>query len=411
MRLSKYYLPTLKSAPQDAQVASHKLMLRAGLARMLVAGVYLYLPLGLRVLRNIERIIRDAMNKAGALEVLLSALQPVDIWRQSGRDKLIGDVMIRFEDRRGRQMALGPTHEEIITFLAKQDINSYRDLPVTLYQIQTKFRDELRPRFGLIRCCEFIMKDAYSFDANEEGLDKSYKRMFNAYNEIFKRLGLEFFAIEADTGVMGGSESAEFLVPAPCGEDMLNICEECGFVFGGEGRPCPKCDSGKVERKPAIEVGHIFKLGTKYSEALGLKFIDNNSAEKPVVMGCYGIGVSRLISAIIEQHNDEKGIIWPMEVAPFKVQIITAKTGFDEMSFSERIHCALEKKGIEVLWDDRDERAGVKFNDADLIGAPYQIIVGKGLANNVVELKERVGPAAEVPVADIVKRVEELCQR
>ncbi len=411
MRLSEYYLPTLKSAPQDAQVVSHKLMLRAGLVRMLVAGVYLYLPLGLRVLRNIENIIREEMDGAGANEVLLSALQPVDLWKQSGRDEIIGDVMIRFEDRRGRKMALGPTHEEVITFLAKQEINSYRDLPVILYQIQTKFRDELRPRFGLIRGCEFIMKDAYSFDVDEKALDVSYKKMFEAYNRIFQRLGLEFYAIEADTGVMGGSESAEFLVPAPCGEDVLNVCKDCGFTFGSEAKACVKCGSENLEKKPAIEVGHIFKLGTKYSDALGLKFIDKGSKEMPVVMGCYGIGVSRLISAIIEQHNDDKGIIWPEEVAPFKLIIITANMGADQVSVSERIYNVLSEKGVEVLWDDRDERAGVKFNDAELIGIPYQVVVGKGLAEGVVELKKRGGDVQKIAVGDVIAKLEELCNK
>ncbi len=392
MRWSSYHLPTLKEAPQDAQITSHKLMLRAGLVRMLIAGVYLYMPMGLRVLSKIESIIREEMNAAGGQEVLLSAIQPVELWQESGRDEVIGDVMIRFEDRKGRRLALGPTHEEVITFLARQDIHSYRDMPVILYQIQTKFRDELRPRFGLIRCCEFIMKDAYSFDIDEEGLDRSYSAMFEAYNRIFSRMGLDFAAIQADTGVMGGSESAEFLVPAPCGEDKLIICKRCGARFGGEetAESCIFCGAEDLEVLPAIEVGHIFKLGTKYSESMNLYFLDRDGKSKPVIMGCYGIGVSRLISAIIEQHNDEKGIIWPEEVSPFDVLLVSLNPSDTAiMDLSSRIYEELGQKGISVLWDDRDLRAGVKFNDADLIGIPIQIIVGKKAAENKVEVKER----------------------
>ncbi len=411
MRWSRYYLPTLKSAPQDAQIVSHKLMLRAGLVRMLVAGVYLYLPLGLRVLRRIESIIREEMDASGAHEVLLSALQPVELWQESGRDELIGEVMIRFTDRRGRRLALGPTHEEVITYLAKQDIRSYRDLPVILYQIQTKFRDELRPRFGLIRCCEFIMKDAYSFDVDEEGLGRSYKGMFSAYERIFSRMGLDFVSVQADTGVMGGSESAEFLVPADCGEDELLFCQDCGARSPkGDSEVCPVCSSDKVKVVSAIEVGHIFKLGTKYSEALGLYFLDKDGRSKPVIMGCYGIGVSRLISAIIEQHNDEKGIIWPKEVAPFSLLLLTLNPAEDwAMEVSERIYSDLSSGGLEVLWDDRDERAGVKFNDADLIGVPVQVIVGKKAKEGRVEIKlRRSGEVQEVSVEALPGAIAEV---
>ncbi len=406
MRWSRYYLPTLKEAPQEAQITSHKLMLRAGLVRMLIAGVYLYLPLGLRVLRNIERIIREEMNSSGAHEVLLSALQPIELWQESGRDEVIGEVMIRFTDRRGRKLSLGPTHEEVITFLARQDIRSYRDLPVILYQIQTKFRDELRPRFGLIRCCEFIMKDAYSFDADEKGLDESYRKMFSAYERIFSRMGLEFASIQADTGVMGGSESAEFLVPAPCGEDKLIRCKACSTTYGTESDevpPCPSCSWTDVEVVPAIEVGHIFKLGTKYSESMGLYFLDKDGKKKPVIMGCYGIGVSRLISAIIEQNNDEKGIIWPEEVSPFDLVLITVNISDATMaSVSENLYATLKEKDLDVLWDDRDERAGVKFNDADLIGIPWQVVVGKKARDGVVEVKDRrSGEVREVKIEEV----------
>ncbi len=413
MKWSKYWLPTLKEAPQEAQTISHKLMLRAGLVRMLISGVYLYLPLGLRVLRNIEKIIRQEMDNAGASEVLLSALQPIELWQQTNRDELIGDVMIRFTDRRGRRLSLGPTHEEIITFLVKQDLRSYRDLPIILYQIQTKFRDELRPRFGLIRCCEFIMKDAYSFDVDEAGLDRSYSAMFDAYNRIFKRMGLRFAAIKAETGVMGGSESAEFLTPAPCGEDTMLFCKDCQRYSGLESEndhqqidlQCPYCGSKELEKIPAIEVGHIFKLGTKYSRALELYYLSKDGELNPVVMGCYGIGVSRLISAIIEQHNDEKGIIWPKEVSPFDVLIVSVNpSDKDVTEVSEKIYTELQHQGVQVLWDERDIRAGVKFNDADLVGIPLQIIIGKNASKGKIELKHRrSAKIVELSVGDVTR--------
>lgn len=416
MRRSEYYIPTLKAAPQDAQSASHKLIFRAGLARMLSAGVYLYLPLGLRVLDNIMEIIREEMNAKGACEVLLSALQPVELWRASGRDELMGQTMIRYKDRRDRDMALGPTHEEVITYLAKMDINSYRDLPVILYQIQTKFRDELRPRFGLIRCCEFIMKDAYSFDLDEKGLDISYKKMFAAYNSIFSRMGLTFSAIEADTGVMGGSESAEFLAPAPCGEDILCECAKCKRKFGvhdGEGQnPVCECGSTDVEKIPAIEVGHIFKLGTKYTDVFDFSVLDKDGVKKRVIMGCYGIGVSRLISTIIEQHNDEKGIIWPKEVSPFDVALITANVEPATTEAADRAYKLLQDEGFDVLYDDRDARAGVKFNDADLIGIPIQVIAGKAVKDGKLEIKDRRnGQINAVPINGIAEAAKKLCQQ
>jgi prolyl-tRNA synthetase len=390
---SKAFIPTLKETPQEAESISHKLLLRAGLVRMLMAGAYSYLPLGLGVLDNIERIIRQELSACGASELLLPALQPLDLWAKTGRDKDLGEVMVRFVDRRGRNVCLGPTHEEVITDLVRGYVSSYRQLPLVLYQIQTKFRDEIRPRFGLIRACEFIMKDAYSFDKDEEGLDKNYNAMHAAYNRIFKRCGLKMLTVEADPGVMGGKVSHEFMVPAKDGEDIVLHCRGCGLTKAfkeGEPETCPKC-GGVVDKINAIEVGHIFKLGTKYSASLGANFLDAEGKLKPIIMGCYGIGVSRLISAIIEQNHDNDGIIWPVEISPYKAVVLPLDTTDKKiMKLALEIYEDLQDAGIEVLLDDRDERAGVKFKDADLTGMPLSIIIGKNtLAKKKVEIKAR----------------------
>lgn len=390
---SKTFIPTLRETPQEAETISHKLLLRAGLVRMLISGVYSYLPLGLKVLNNIERIIRQEMDSVGASELLLPALQPLELWQKTGRDKVIGEVMIKFVDRRGRNICLGPTHEEVITELVKNNVSSYRQLPQVLYQIQTKFRDEIRPRFGLVRACEFIMKDAYSFDRDEEGLDKNYKLMFEAYNRIFKRCGLRFLTTEADSGIMGGSVSHEFMVPAKDGEDIVLYCPDCksAKTFKDQDKDtCLKCGK-KAEKINTIEVGHIFKLGTKYSESLQASFLDAKGKQQPIIMGCYGIGVSRLISAVIEQNYDADGIIWPKEVSPYKAVILPLDTT-DEltMRIALELYNELLKLGVEVLLDERDERAGVKFKDADLLGIPFQLIIGKeSLKNDTIELKVR----------------------
>jgi prolyl-tRNA synthetase len=389
---SKTFIPTLKEIPQEAESASHKLLLRAGLIRMLLAGVYSYLPLGLKVLNNIQRIIRQEMDSCGASELLLPALQPQELWIRSGRDKDMGEVMIKFIDRRGRNICLGPTHEEVITDLVKNHISSYRQLPLILYQIQTKFRDEIRPRFSIVRACEFIMKDAYSFDRDEAGLDKNYKAMHKAYQRIFKRCGLNFLTVEADPGVMGGSISHEFMVPAESGEDIVLLCPKCKLTkaFKEEETLCPKCNS-KFEKINSIEVGHIFQLGTKYTKTLGANFLDADGKLKPIIMGCYGIGVSRLIAAIIEQNHDEGGIIWPKEISPYKVIILPLDvTDKKIMKKALDIYKELKLDGIQTLFDDRDERAGSKFKDADLIGVMLQIIIGKeSLKKNTLELKIR----------------------
>lgn len=428
MLWTKTFIPTLKETPQEAESISHKLLLRAGLIRMLMAGAYSYLPLGLKVLNNIQRIIREEMNACNASEVLLPALQPMELWQRSGRDKDIGEVMIRFTDRRGRKVCLGPTHEEVITDLVKNHVSSYKQLPLILYQIQTKFRDEIRPRFGLIRACEFLMKDAYSFDKDTAGLDINYKAMFKAYNRIFTRCGLKFLTTEADSGVMGGGVSHEYMVPAKDGEDIVLFCPECksakafsrpaieseagSRISGKEGNQetCLKCGRS-YERKNAIEVAHIFKLGTKYSASLGANFLDAKGKLQPIIMGCYGIGVSRLIQAIIEQNNDKDGIIWPKEIAPYKVIILSLDVTDEKIrDLSFKLQEELKERGIEALLDDRDERAGVKFKDADLLGIPLQVIIGKGsLKDNTVELKLRgSGEKIIKPNADTLKEIENL---
>jgi prolyl-tRNA synthetase len=333
------------------------------------------------------------MNSCGASELLLPALQPQELWTRTGRDKDIGDVMIRFVDRRGRNVCLGPTHEEVITDLVKSHISSYKQLPLILYQIQTKFRDEIRPRFGLIRACEFIMKDAYSFDADEAGLDRNYKALYNAYKRIFKRCGLKILTTEADPGVMGGRVSHEFMAPAQDGEDTILLCPNCKSAqpFNETNQEsCPKCNV-RLEKINTIELGHIFKLGTKYSSALDASFIDCQGQQKPIIMGCYGIGVSRLISAIIAQNHDKDGIVWPKEISPYQAVILPLDTTDRRiMAKARQVYKELGQGGIEVLLDDRDERAGVKFKDADLLGISLQVIIGReALKKSILELKIR----------------------
>ena len=396
MLWSKFFIPTSKEIPIGTEAISHQLSLRAGLVHMLSAGVYCYLPMGLRVLNRVQDIIREEMNAAGAHELYLTCLQPIDLWQKTGRDKTLAEVMIRFKDNKGKQMCLGPTHEEVITEIVRSYVQSYRQLPVTLYQIQSKFRDELRTRFGIVRACEFMMKDAYSFDCDEVGLKKNYQLMYEAYVKIFKRCGLNPVIVEADSGAMGGSVSHEFMITAPIGEDHVVQCSSCGNAHGlkedfKEGSKCPKCSSGTMEKKVAIELGHIFQLGTKYSDALEALYLGEDGKRRPIVMGCYGIGVSRMISAIIEASHDAAGIIWPKEVAPFDVEILPLQvTDPESMSLAMKYYQDLRKLGFEVLLDDRDESAGRKFADADLVGVPWKVIIGKRkLAEGTVELKNR----------------------
>ena len=564
MRFSTYLLPTWRQDPAEAEVISHKLMLRAGMIRKLAAGLYTFLPLGLRVLRKVEAIIREEMDRAGALEVLMPMVLPADLWKESGRWDQYGKELLRFKDRGGRDYCLGPTHEEVITDLARREIRSYKQLPLNLYQIQTKFRDEIRPRFGVMRAREFIMKDAYSFDADERGAEESYRKMYEAYCRIFERCGLRFRAVEADTGLIGGRFSHEFMVLAESGEDVIASCSNCDYaaniemaevgrsegkgekeepkplervltpgrsrveevaaflgvppskliktlilrtdkgvvaallrgdhelsepklrrhlgvstvemadeemirevtggpmgfsgpvglkipivadraisgmrnmVVGGNeedvhlinanpgrdfqvsefadirvaqaGDPCPRC-GGRLEIWRGIEVGHIFKLGTKYSEAMGATYLDAEGREKPLVMGCYGIGVGRTVAAAIEQNHDEDGIIFPMSIAPFHVYLLPVNTNDPEvMGVSERLYEELEGEGVEVLFDDRDERAGVKFKDADLIGIPLRLTVGeRNLKEGKVEIrKRRTKETILVGIEETAQRVKEL---
>ena len=405
MKQSKLMMPTLREGSSEAEAISHKLMLRAGLIRGLAAGIYTYLPLGRRVLRKVEGIVREEMDRAGAQELLMPAMQPAELWQQSGRYEQYGAELIRLQDRSGREFALGPTHEEVITAIADSEISSYRQLPAALYQIQTKYRDELRPRFGLLRGREFLMKDAYSFDADWDGLDRSYKQMYEAYHRIFTRIGLNYRAVEADGGTIGGEGGThEFIALASIGEDTICTCDNCNYAANleivnrqetdllnaAEGDNCPRCNKGLLQFNRGIEVGHVFKLGTKYSVAMKASFTASTGEEKPFIMGCYGIGISRLLSAVAEQRHDDNGICWPLALAPYHVHIIPISCkDAAQMQLAEQIASQLEAAGIEVLVDDRDERAGVKFKDSDLIGIPYRIVIGKQAVEYKVELKER----------------------
>lgn len=565
LKQSQLLIPTLREVPADAEIASHKLLLRAGLARQLASGVYTYMPLATRVLHKIQQIVREEMNKAGAQELLMPTLQPAEIWQQSGRWEAYGPELVRLRDRHDRSFALGPTHEEVITAVTRDDVNSYKRLPLNLYQIQTKFRDEVRPRFGLIRCREFIMKDAYSFDTTQEGLDKSFQAMFDAYTRIFTRVGLKFRAVEADAGSIGGTGTYEFMALCEIGEDTIAYATDgtyaanlekaevvykpsgekpanvpaaekihtpgvrtieqlttslsieakqiiksliyrvddklvvalvrgdhelnevklknyydatnvvlasdeeirsvagvsAGFVgpvglkaeieivadnyvqdvFDGvvganevdyhlqhvqpgrdfqvtayldlrnivEGDDCPR-GGGKIAFARGVEVGHVFKLGTKYSKALGANFLDENGRSQNMIMGCYGIGVSRTLAAVIEQNNDENGIIWPVSVAPYHVHVIPVNAKVEEQRvISEQITDALTAAGLEVLFDDRPERAGVKFKDADLIGLPLRITVSDKAQESLVEVRvRRTGETHEVAIGELATFVQEL---
>jgi len=562
MRWSSTLIPTLKETPAEAEIVSHKLLLRAGLIRKLTGGLYTFMPLGLRALRKVEQIVREEMNRAGALEVLMPALQPPDIWKQSGRYESAKDVLFKVTDRAKKEWVLGPTHEEVITTLVAGEINSYRQMPKNFYQIQTKFRDEIRPRFGLMRAKEFIMKDAYSFDATDEAAQISYHKMYDAYARVFQRCGLKTIAVEADTGVMGGKFSHEFMVPAETGENEVAFCEGCGYaanvekatsaaprsevrspkseveqfptpgvvtiealskapydvaaerqiktlvylsdskpvlillrgddqlneaklvgtlgtgnfrpaeaeeifaalgahpgslgavgvtklpVYGDErlrdaadmttganvdgfhlrhvavgrdiqiahwadlrlvqaGEPCPKCGKPlKVQR--AIEVGHVFKLGTKYSKALNALFLDETGKQQPAIMGCYGIGVTRTLQAVIEQSHDDNGIIWPISVAPFTVCITPLNVAPESavMQRAEQIYADLTARGVDVILDDRSDRPGVKFKDSELVGFPIRVGIGeKSLAKGEVEIKPRAGALIAVKSEEAVEKV------
>ncbi|HEX2952959.1 MAG TPA: proline--tRNA ligase [Bacillota bacterium] len=570
MKLSRLFLPTLRETPAEAEIVSHQLMLRAGLIRKSSAGVYTYLPLAQRVIEKVRRIIQEEMNRAGGQEVLLPIMQPAEIWKETGRWDVYGDEMFRLHDRHGREFCLGPTHEELITTLVRNEVRSYRDLPLRLYQIQNKYRDEIRPRFGVMRGREFIMKDLYSFDRNEEGLQESYAAMHEAYCRIFTRCGLKYRAVEADSGAIGGNASHEFMVLADSGEAVILFCDTCEYAANEEkatsipdslptvgedngitkiatpgqtsieevaaflnvpassliktlfaqtenglcavltcgddqvneiklgnlldskfhwatpeevaeiaplpigyvgpvhldskiriiadqrvmamavgicganeagyhltgvkpgkdfipetvadlrtaktGEGCPRC-SGKLQSTRGVEVGHIFKLGTKYSKSLHATFLDEEGKEQTMIMGCYGIGVTRTIAAAIEQYHDQDGICWPVPIAPFHVELVTVNK--DQLPLAETLYEQLTAAGLEVLLDDRDERPGVKFKDADLIGIPLRITLGpKGLANQEAEVRirltredqrwplDQVVDRAKLYVADSLKQID-----
>ena len=387
MLYTKSFIFTQRQDPKIADCKSHKLLLRAGFLSMVSSGIYSYLPLGWRVLNNINNIIRKYMTLSGAQELFMSALQPIEIWQKTGRDKDLEEVMFKFKDRKDRELCLGPTHEEEITEIIRRLVFSYKQLPFILYQIQTKFRDEPRTRFGLMRAVEFIMKDAYSFDKNEEGLSRNYKIMVEAYENIFKECGLDFIAIEADSGAMGGSASLEFMVPGEIGEDILFHCSgSCKKYFKEEGN-CPECGK-KLDEEKMIEIGHVFTLGTKSSQAQEAFFLDENGKRLPFIMGCYGIGVSRILAAIAEVNSDEKGLIWPRGVSPFDLSLVV----LDNKALPRALELeeTLNKEGLSVLVDDRTEAAGVKFNDAYLLGNPYILIMGKKfLSDGTIDIEAR----------------------
>ncbi len=539
MKMSQIYIPTLKEKPTEAETPSHELLLRAGMIRRVAAGIYSFLPLGYRVVRRVEQIIREELEKAGAQEVHLPLLHPAELWKESGRWDEMGDLMVKLKDRRDREYCIGPTHEEVMTDLIRYELKSYKDLPQNFYQIQTKVRDEIRPRFGLLRAKEFSMKDAYSFHANWESLDATYQDMHKAYCSIFQRCGLDYRVVEADTGPMGGTDSHEFMVLAETGEDSVLFCDSCGYaanvekaqskvskqeekiappekeeiytpgvttieglektmdlpgeylfkslLYRGEkdyylaivrgsdqlnenklmallgdphlhlaeegyknlpagflgpqgdhglkvvadelvmemewgvaganrvdyhvqgiipgedfspdmigdirsarhGEGCPRCE-GTLEEIRGIEVGHIFKLGTKYSESMNAHYLDENGKAFPMIMGCYGIGVTRTVAAAIEQNHDENGIKWPLPIAPYQVILLTLGKDEKVNEESEKIYEELKKAGVEIIWDDRPERPGVKFNEADLLGIPLRITVGrKYLETGQLEIRDR----------------------
>ncbi|MCL7746501.1 proline--tRNA ligase [Halalkalibacter alkaliphilus] len=564
MRQRNYLTPTLRDVPADAEIKSHQLMLRSGLIRQTASGIYSYLPLGKKVLRKVEEIIRSEMDEAGGQEVLMPAIQPAELWEESGRLGDYGPELMRLKDRHERDFVLGATHEEVITTLVRDDVKSYKKLPMNLYQIQTKYRDERRPRFGVLRSREFIMKDAYSFDTSQEGLDKSYQDMYSAYQNIFSRCELDFRAVEADSGAIGGTDTHEFMVLSEIGEDTIAYSNQSDFaanieiapvhvryekssteplelekidtpntktiteltsflnvnssetiksllfivneepvlvlvrgdhevneikvgnVFGKaavelatpeqtanilgcetgyigpigvpssvkiiadhaiefvtngvcganekdkhfkhvnpgrdfqvtqyedlrliqEGDPSPD-GKGTIQFAKGIEVGHVFKLGTKYSEALGATYLDENGKTQTMIMGCYGIGVSRTVAAIVEQHHDENGIVWPASVAPFDLHLVTINVkDEDQKNLGEELYQTLKQERYDVLFDDRPERAGVKFKDSDLLGLPIRVGVGKKASEGIVELKIRKsGEMIEVHVSDLLETLKKL---
>ena len=439
VRLSQYFLPTLKETPQEAQIVSHRYMLRAGMIRQSSAGIYSWLPLGFRVLKKIEQIVREEQNRSGAQELLMPTIQSADLWRQSDRYDDYGKEMLRIKDRHDRDMLYGPTNEEVITEIIAASVRSYRDLPLNLYHIQWKFRDEVRPRFGVMRGREFYMKDAYSFDLDANAGRVAYNKMFVAYLRTFARMGLKALPMRAETGPIGGDMSHEFIVLADTGESEVFCHQELleydilgeqvdfgspeqiqGFVdqwtslyaatddMHDAGRFESEVPEDKRITARGIEVGHIFFFGDKYSKPLNAMVVTSDGTEVPVQMGSYGVGVSRLVGGVIEACHDDDGIIWPEVLAPFKIGLINLRVGDDACDKAcEDIFTKLNASGTEVMYDDRDERAGVKFSDMDLIGLPWQLIIGpRGLKSGVVELKNRkTGEREEVSLESALSRI------
>lgn len=435
MRLSRFFMPTLKEDPKEAQIASHRLMLRAGMVQQSSAGIYSWLPLGIMVLKNIEQIVREEQNKAGALEILMPTIQPADLWRESNRYDDYGKEMLRITDRHGRDMLFGPTNEEQVTDIFRSNVKSYKDLPLNLYHIQWKFRDEVRPRFGVMRGREFLMKDAYSFDLDSENSKIAYNRMFVAYLKTYARLGLQAIPLRADTGPIGGDLSHEFIILADTGEsevfyhkDILKletpeekehtpqelqaIVDEWTSYYAAaddmhKPEACTVAEGDLITRR-GIEVGHIFHFGEKYSKAMGANVTGPDGKDVPVSMGSYGIGVSRLVGGIIEACHDENGIIWPEEISPFKIGLINLKSGDDACDAAcDDFYGKLQNAGVDVLYDDTSDRAGGKFAKMDLIGLPWQVTIGpRGLKSGVVEFKNRAtGVKEELSPEDALNRL------
>ena len=416
MQFSKILLPTLKDAPQEAEVISHKLMLRAGMIRKVASGIYTWLPLGLKVLKKIENIVREEMDASGAQEVFMPMVQPRELWEETKRWDKMGPELLRIKDRHDRDFCLGPTHEEVITDVIRSTVKSYKELPLNIYQIQTKFRDEVRPRYGIMRGREFLMKDSYSFNMDEESLQETYLTMRDTYKKVLERMDLEYKISAADSGAIGGDSSEEFHILADNGEDTIAVSDTSEFAINTElllkdgediksleGKPSPD-GKGTIQIKKGIEVGHIFKLGEIYADSMKANVLNNEGKASTLFMGCYGIGVSRLVAAAIEQNNDEKGIIWPHSIAPYDINIIAI--GYDKnkeiASASNQLYLQLKEMGYEVLLDDRKDGYGTKIKDSELIGIPLNIIIGKQfIENKEVELKSRSGESSINPIADI----------
>ena len=416
MLFSKLLIPTLKDAPQEAEVISHKLMLRAGMIRKVASGIYTWLPLGFKVLKKIENIVREEMDASGAQEVFMPMVQPKELWNETKRWEKMGPELLRIKDRHERDFCLGPTHEEVITDIVRDNVKSYKELPLNIYQIQTKFRDEVRPRYGIMRGREFLMKDSYSFNINEESLQETYLIMREAYKKILDRIGLEYKISAADSGAIGGDSSEEFHVLAENGEDTIAVSDSSEFAINSElllkdgeninsleGKPSPD-GKGTIQIKKGIEVGHIFKLGRLYAESMKANVLNSEGKASTLYMGCYGIGVSRLVAAAIEQNFDEKGIIWPHSIAPFDINIISIGFEKDEKisSASINLYEELKSMGYDVLLDDRKDGYGAKMKDSELIGIPLNIIIGKKyLASKEIELISRDGQTSSNSIGDI----------